>query len=105
MFAAWVTGVPLMALLPVTRAGSSDVTAAVLYSIPASIFLVMFWPIQGLGVEMDLLFAAFPAVYALAWVCAHDRRAALIAAVVLAGAHLVFWRVALDSAFVNSRVP
>ena len=78
--------------------------AALLYAIPPLVFVVVFWPIQGLAVELDLLFAAFPALYALAWVCAHDARRATLAALLLAFGHLVFWRIALDSAFVNSRI-
>jgi hypothetical protein len=53
---------------------------------------------------MDLLVAAFPAVYALAWVCAHDARRTAVAAALLAAGHLAFWRVVLDSAFVNSPI-
>ena len=48
--------------------------------------------------------AAFPALFALAWVCAHDARKTAIAAVLLAFAQLAFWRIVLDHAFVNSRI-
>lgn len=103
---ALVVGVPL--LVPAAslwRHCPDEARAAMLYGLPSVVFVILFWPIQGLAVEMDLLFAAFPASYALAWVCAQDRRRALAAAVLLACAHVVFWRVALDSAFVNSRIP
>ena len=63
----------------------------------------MFWPIQELGVEMDLVFAAFPAIYALSWVCAHDPRRTVIAAAILVSAHLAFWRIAIGIDFVHSR--
>jgi len=45
--------------------------------------------------------AAFPAFYALAWVCALDRRVTTVAAVLLASAHIAFWRILLDGRFLN----
>jgi hypothetical protein len=72
--------------------------------VPSTVFLVVFWPVQGLGVEMDLVMAAFPALYALAWICAHDSRRATIAAVVLASAHFAFWRIVVGDDFVNPRI-
>ena len=53
---------------------------------------------------MDLVFAAFPAVYALAWVCAHDVRRTMIAAVLLMSAHIAFWRIVIGIDFLNSRL-
>ena len=104
-FTAWVVGVPLIAVAASLRGQYRDeVRAALLYSVPAALFLVMFWPIQGLGVEMDLVFAAFPAIYALAWVCAHDPRRTVIAAAILASAHLGFWRIVIGIDFVNPRL-
>ena len=102
---SWVAGVPLIALkVPLWRTDRQLVTIAAAFTIPSILFLVAFWPVQGLAVEMDLVFAAFPAAYALAWVGAQDSRRALTAALLLGSAHLVFWRVVLDTAFVNSRV-
>jgi hypothetical protein len=100
-----VAGVPLIAIAAsLWRRLPAETRAALFYAVPSAIFLVLFWPIQGLAVEMDLVFAAFPAFYALAWVCAQDHRRAVAAAAFLAGAHLVFWRIVFDSAFVNSRI-
>ena len=104
-FTAWVVGVPLIAVAASLRGQYRDeVRAALLYSVPSALFLVAFWPIQGVGVEMDLVFAAFPAIYALAWVCAHDPRRTVIAAAILVSAHLAFWRIVLGIDFVNSRL-
>jgi hypothetical protein len=103
---AFVVGLPLLAIAAsLHRRFRIETHAALLYAVPSTIFVVLFWPIQGLAVELDLLFGAFPALYALAWVCAHDARRTTIAAVFLAFGHLIFWRIALDSAFVNSRIP
>ena len=78
-----------------------SVRLAMWYAAPSIAFSIAFWPIQGLGVEMDLIVAAFPAFYALAWVCAADPRRTTMAAVVLVSAHLAFWRIVLDGRFVN----
>lgn len=99
-----VVGAALLLIVAAMRRRVADARLALAYSVPSVLFLVAFWPIQGLAVEMDLVFAAFPATYALAWVCAHDARRTVAAAVILALAHLVFWRVVLDTAFVNSRL-
>jgi hypothetical protein len=105
LFSAWVAGVPLIGVTAALwRRYPDEVRAALLYSIPSTVFLVVFWPVQGLGVEMDLVLAAFPALYALAWVCAHDAKAATIAAALLASAHLAFWRIVLGGDFVNPRI-
>jgi hypothetical protein len=69
--------------------------------VPSVVFSIAFWPIQGLGAEMDLLVGAFPAFYALAWLCALDRRVTTVAAVLLASAHVAFWRILLDGRFLN----
>jgi hypothetical protein len=105
LFSAWAAGVPLIGVTAALwRRYPDEVRAALLYSIPSTVFLVAFWPVQGLGVEMDLVLAAFPALYALAWVCAHDAKAATIAAALLASAHLAFWRIVLGGDFVNPRI-
>jgi hypothetical protein len=102
---AAIVGLPLLAVTAsLRRRMPFDAGAALLYAIPSVAFAIMFWPVQGLAVEMDLVFAAFPAVYALAWVCAQDGRRAIIAAAILVFAHLAFWRVVLDTAFVNSPI-
>ena len=102
---ALVVGMPLIAVVAsLLRRFPVEARMALLYAVPSTVFAILLWPIQGLAVEMDLVFATFPALYALAWVCAHDRRGTAIAAVILACAHVVFWRIALDSAFVNPRI-
>ena len=102
LFTAWVVGVPLLALVIAARREHGDaVRLALWYSVPSAMFLVAFWPIQGLGMEMDLVFAAFPAFYALAWVSALDARRSRWAAAFLVSAHLAFWRIVLDARFVN----
>jgi hypothetical protein len=97
-----VVGAPLFAVLPMMRREyGDDVRTALGYAVPSVAFSMAFWPIQGLGIEMDLLVAAFPAFHALAWVCALDPRATRVAAALLASAHIAFWRILLDGRFVN----
>ncbi|HVZ20984.1 MAG TPA: hypothetical protein VG871_07980 [Vicinamibacterales bacterium] len=99
---AWAVGAPLLVVAgSLWRRHRADVLLAFAYAVPSVVFTVAFWPIQGLGVDTDLVIAAFPAVYALAWVCAHERRQTLIAAVVLLSGHLAFWRIVLDGRFMN----
>jgi hypothetical protein len=50
---------------------------------------------------MDLVVAAFPGLFAAAWVCAHDERRTNIAAALRISGHLAFWRIVLDTRFVN----
>lgn len=104
-FTAWVIGAPLILVAGSTwREHGYRVRAALLYAVPSVVFTIVFWPIQGLGVEMDLVFAAFPALYACAWVCACDWRRTLLAAALLATAHVAFWRIVLSVDWVNSRL-
>jgi hypothetical protein len=98
----WVIGAPLVAVAAsLWRAQREEVILALCYAVPSLLFAILFWPIQGLEVEVDLVVAAFPALYALAWVCAHDRRRTLLAALLLASAHVAFWWIVLDDRFMN----
>jgi hypothetical protein len=102
LFTAWVVGAPLLVLVARLRQEHRDeVRLALCYAVPSVAFAIAFWPIQGLGAEMDLVVAAFPAFYALAWLCALDRRATSAAAALLASAHIAFWRILLDGRFLN----
>jgi hypothetical protein len=102
LFTAWVVGAPLLVVAALLwKSHRDEVRWALIYAVPSIAFSVLFWPIQGLGVEIDLVFAAFPALYALAWVCAHDARSTSIAAALFVSAHLAFWRIVLDTRFVN----
>ncbi len=75
--------------------------SALWYTLPSTVFSIAFWPVQGMGQDTDLLVAAFPAFYALAWVCAHEPRRTTIAAALLVSAHMGFWRIVLDERFLN----
>ncbi|MBM3817731.1 MAG: hypothetical protein FJW14_01760 [Acidimicrobiia bacterium] len=100
---AWVVGAPLLLVaVSLWREHADEVRMALAYTLASAVFVICFWPIQGLNEEMDLLVAAFPALYALAWVWAHDARRTNIAAALLASGHYAFWRVTLDPQFRNA---
>jgi hypothetical protein len=97
-----VVGLPLLFVAAsLWRQYREETRLAFGYAMASVVFVMLFWPIQGLGVEMDLVFAAFPALYAFAWICAHDPRKTAIAAILLASAHPAFWRIEFDARFVN----
>jgi hypothetical protein len=112
---AWIAGVPLLTLVPValwrrnvgvgcSRPCTGDVSTVLAYVLPSLVFLCVFWPIQGIAVEADLIFAAFPAVYALIWLAAQRASTTWVGIVLLTTGHIVFWRVMLGEWFVNPRV-
>jgi hypothetical protein len=90
--------------LAAARARPRDVRCALAFALPSFAFLLLLWPVQGLAVEMDLIVAAFPAVYALAWLASRSVTLTAWAVTLLVVGHVVFWRVALSEFFVNQRV-
>ena len=102
---AWVVGAPLLVVaLSLWRQYRDEVLPALAYSLPSVFFTLVIWPTQGLGAGMHLVFARFAAVYALAWVCAHDPRRTYVAAALLAAAHIAFWWICLDPDFQNATI-
>jgi hypothetical protein len=103
---AWIVGVPLaltLLLVAGTARARSALTVAA-FALPSLVFVIGVWPVQGLAVEADYVFGAFPALYALAWFAAQSTRTTIVAAIVLASGHVVFWRVMLGDTFVTPRV-
>ena len=103
VMSAWVAGAPLLVAALSLRGYAHEVRAALWYILPSVLFLILRWPFEGVGGGIDLVFAGFPALYALAWVCAHDPRRTKIAAVLLISAHYAFWRMVLDDQFLPLR--
>jgi hypothetical protein len=100
LMSAWVIGAPLLVVaLSLWRQYAPEVRAALWYLPPSILFVIFRWPFEGVGGGMDLVVAGFPALYALAWVCAHDVKRTNIAAMLLISAHYAFWRVVLDDRF------
>ena len=104
LMSAWVVGAPLLAVaLSMWRRYAYELRVLLWYIPPSIAFLVLRWPFEGVGGGIDLVVAGFPAIYALAWVCAHDPKRTKIAAVLLISAHYAFWRVVLDDQFLPLR--
>jgi hypothetical protein len=105
LISAWVVGAPLLVVAASLWKRHRDLVILTLcYAIPSVLFLIFFWPVQGLGVDTGHVVAAFPAFYAAAWLCSKERRQTAIAAVLLISGHLAFWRMVLDTRFVNWRL-
>jgi hypothetical protein len=97
-----VAGLSLLpVVLGISRQWSRESRVALAFSVPCLIFFVFFWPVQGIAIEMDMVVAAFPAIYPLLWVSSQSVRASLASAGLLALGHWTFWRVVSDERFIN----
>jgi hypothetical protein len=70
--------------------------AALLYALPALVFLIAWWPSAGVQHDMDLLLGAFCAISAAAWLASRTPRSAYQAWIVLAIVRVMFWAVVAD---------
>jgi len=105
LMSGWVVGAPLLVVAAsLWKQHRGQVVITLCYAIPSVLFLIFFWPLQGLGVDTGHVVAAFPAFYAAAWLCAREQRQTMIAAALLISAHPAFWRMVLDTRFVNWRL-
>jgi hypothetical protein len=98
-----VTGAALVLLAAWYERGTSR-TALLVATAPIFLFLVWFWPVQGLGNDTDFLGSAFPPTYAAAWMLARRFRPAVLGLLILiagnaAIAHVLTWP------FVHGPVP
>jgi hypothetical protein len=90
-----VTGAALV-LVAAWFTRGPDRDAVLIAAVPVLVYLVWFWPVQGLGNDSDFLGSAFPPSYAGAWLVARSRRASLLGFVALAVgnaamAHILTW--------------
>jgi hypothetical protein len=94
----WITGVILLALLVfVTSRLRAPVAIA---AIPVVLFVVLWWPIQGIGEEVDLIASVFPVVFAVAWLVAPSRRLTVLALVLLVAGEWALHHI-LSPAFID----
>jgi hypothetical protein len=84
-----VAGVPLLVLAWMTSARRT-LAASAAYALPGLLFLVFWWP-PGAPVNLDLLMAAFPGLFAACWLLASSRKRATSALVVISLLHVLFW--------------
>ena len=97
-----VAGVPLVLIvLLIRKRWSRESRLALAFTVPCLTAFILFWPVQGIAVEMDMIVATFPAIYPLLWICSQSARASLASAALLALGHWTFWHVVLDERFIN----
>ena len=97
-----VAGVLLvLVVLRIRKAWTREARLALAFTVPCLIFFAFLWPVQGIAIEMDMIVAAFPAIYPLLWICSRSSPATFVSAGLLAVGHWTFWRVVLDERFIN----
>jgi hypothetical protein len=102
LFSGLIAGLPLVLVtLMVRRQSAREARLALAFSVPCALAFLLFWPPQGIAIEMDMIVALFPAVFALLWVCSTTVRASIASAVLLVLGHAAFWWVVFDDRFVN----
>ena len=101
-FSGLIAGLPLLLVALVRRKQSPrEARLALAFSIPCAIAFLLFWPPQGIAIEMDMIVALFPAVFALLWVSSTSIRASIASAALLVLGHAVFWWVVQNDRFIN----
>ena len=101
-FSGLITGLPLVLVtLMVRRQSAREARFALAFSVPCVIAFLLFWPVQGIAIEIDMIVALFPAVFALLWVSSTSVRASIASAALLVLGHAAFWWVVLHDQFVN----
>ena len=98
-FESVMVGLPVLALGLLVGGKSEERLIAAGFSCLSLLFLLFFWPAQGIGMDADSVFAIFPAFFAGAWLCASSVRATVAGVGLLAAAHAVFWYVIRNSEF------
>jgi hypothetical protein len=77
--------------------------AVVIATIPMILFVILYWPVQGLGNDTDFLGAAFPALYGVGWLTARSRRLPLVLVGALAVGQLALLFVVHGLRFVHGQ--
>jgi hypothetical protein len=102
LVSGWVVGMPLLLVAAsLWKRHRHHVVTALCYAVPSVLFLIFYWPPQGVAVDTGHVMGTFPAFFACAWLCAREPRHTSVAAGLLLSGHLVFWRMVLDTRFVN----
>jgi hypothetical protein len=101
-FSGLIAGLPLaLVTLMVRRQSTRETRLALAFSIPCVIAFLLFWPPQGIAIEMDMIVAVFPAVFALLWVLSTSVSASIASAALLVLGHAAFWWVVRHDQFIN----
>ena len=84
-----IAGVPLL-LLAWIKSPRSALIASAAYALPGLLFLAWWWP-PGAPLNLDLLMAAFPGLFAACWLLASSHERAVRALVLMVALHTLFW--------------
>jgi hypothetical protein len=84
-----IAGVPLLLLAWIKSPRSALVVSAA-YALPGLMFLVSWWP-PGAPLNLDLLMAAFPGLFAACWLLASSHERAVAALGLMVALHTLFW--------------
>ena len=84
-----VAGVPLL-LLAWIKSPRSTLASSAAFALPGLMFLAFWWP-PGAPVNLDLLMAAFPGLFAACWLLASSHRRAVSALGLMVFLHVLFW--------------
>ena len=84
-----IAGVPLLVLAWFKSQRAALITSAA-FALPGLIFLAAWWP-PGAPVNLDLLMAAFPGLFAACWLLASSHKRATAALVMMVALHTLFW--------------
>lgn len=84
-----IAGVPLL-VLAWSRSRRAALMTSAGFALPGLIFLASWWP-PGAPVNLDLLMAAFPGLFAACWLLGSSRKATTSALVLMVALHTLFW--------------
>jgi hypothetical protein len=84
-----IAGVPLLVAAWIKSPRSTLVVSAA-YALPGLLFLVSWWP-PGAPLNLDLLMAAFPGLFAACWLLASSRERSVVGLVLMLALHILFW--------------
>lgn len=99
VFEIVITGAAILALLVWEK--TRQTSSVLLASLPVIGFLLVFWPVQGLGNDSDFLAAAFPAFFAGAWLVARSTLTTAIAMALLLVGHFAIELILTDPRFIH----
>jgi hypothetical protein len=98
-----ILGVFVSAFMLLFTRGDRLWEAVAVASVPVVLFVIFFWPVQGLGNDTDFLGSAFPPLYAAGWLASRSKRLSLVAVAILGLSQLAMLYVVHSNAFVHAR--
>jgi hypothetical protein len=72
-------------------------------SVPVVLFVILFWPVQGLGNDTDNLPSLFPSLYAAGWLLSRSKRWSLATLVMLALSQIALLHVVHGTGYVHNQ--